>query len=127
MVTPISLIIDSMHYLGQNANHLTVYLDKKLSNIESIKLVYARMICTFYNITSEIGNNKYGIDGALVNWQYLIIPDGLYDLRNFNKEFMGQLSEMGVNRHSIRFNFQETTGKILIHFQKQGNRAIMIY
>jgi hypothetical protein len=75
MVTPISLIIDIKHYLDQNANNLTVYLDKELSNIESIKLIYAGIPCTFYNITSEIGNNKYGIDGALVNWQYLIIPD----------------------------------------------------
>jgi hypothetical protein len=50
-----------------------------------MKQIYAGMPCTFYNITSEIGNNKYGIDGALVNWQYLIIPDGLYDLRSFNK------------------------------------------
>jgi hypothetical protein len=81
-------------------------------------LVYAGIPCTFYNITSEIGNNKFGIDGTLVTWEYMTIPEGLYDLKSFNKEFMGQLSEMGLNRHGIRFSFQETTGKILIHFQK---------
>jgi hypothetical protein len=58
--TPISLIIDSKHYLAQNANNLTVNLDKELSNIESIKLVYAGMSCTFYNITSKIGNKFSG-------------------------------------------------------------------
>jgi hypothetical protein len=48
------------------------------------------------------------------------MPDGLYDLKSFNREFSGQLADMGLNRHSIRFNFQGTTGKILIHFQKRG-------
>jgi hypothetical protein len=34
---------------------------------------------------------------------------------------MGQLADVGLNRHSITFYLQETTGKILIHFQKRGN------
>jgi hypothetical protein len=92
-----------------------------MRNAESMKIVYAGIPCTFYYITSEIGNYKFGIYGALVNWEYLIIPDGLYELRSFNKEFMGQLSDMGINRHSIRFSLQETTGKVLVHFQKKGN------
>jgi hypothetical protein len=50
----------------------------------------------------------------------LTIPDGLYDLKSFNKEFSGQLADMGINRHSIRFTLQETTGKILVHFQRRG-------
>jgi hypothetical protein len=84
-----------------------------------MQLVYAGIACTFYNITSEIGNNNFGIQDP-VAWKYLTIPDGLYDLGSFNKEFSGQLSDMGLNRHSIRFRLQETTGKILIHFQKRG-------
>jgi hypothetical protein len=45
---------------------------------------------------------------------YLRVPDGLYDLKSFYRELSGQLAEMGLNRHSIRFSLQETTGKILI-------------
>jgi hypothetical protein len=47
------------------------------------------------------------------------MPDRLYDLTSFNREFTGQLADMGLNRHSIRFSLQETAGKILIHFQKK--------
>jgi hypothetical protein len=64
--TSISLIIDSKHYLEQNTNNLAINLDKELKNAESMKLVYAGIPCTFYNITSKIGNNQFGIDGTLV-------------------------------------------------------------
>jgi hypothetical protein len=63
------LIIGSKHYLEQNANDLTIYLDEELSNIESMQLVYAGIPCTFYIITSEIGNNMFGIQDP-VNWKY---------------------------------------------------------
>jgi hypothetical protein len=91
-----------------------------------MKLVYAGIHCTFYNITSEIGNNKFGIEDKFLALKYLTIPDGFYDLKSFNREFMSQLSEMGLNRHGIRFGFQETSGKILIHFQIRGKSAYML-
>jgi hypothetical protein len=33
---------------------------------------------------------------------------------------------MGLNRHSIRFNFQQTSGKILIYFQKRGGSTFIL-
>jgi hypothetical protein len=38
--TLISLIIDSKHYLDQNANNLTINLDEELKNAESMKLIF---------------------------------------------------------------------------------------
>jgi hypothetical protein len=114
------LIIDSKHYPEQNANDLTIYLDDELENVRGLQLIYAGIPCTFYNVTSDIGNNKFWIEDKVVAWRYLTVPDRLYDLRSFNSEFSGQLAEMGLNRYSIRFSLQETAGKILIHFQKRG-------
>jgi hypothetical protein len=114
--TKTSLIIDSKHYPEQNANDLTIYLDDESENVRGLQLIYAGIPCTFYNITSDIGNNKFGIEGKLVTWKYLTVPDRLYDLKSFSREFPVQLADMGLNRHSIRFSLQETAGKILIHF-----------
>jgi hypothetical protein len=47
------------------------------------------------------------------------VPDGLYDSKSFSRESTGQLADMGLNRHSIRFSLQETAGKILIHFHRR--------
>jgi hypothetical protein len=83
--TSISFIIDSKHCTGQNANNLTIILEKEFSDIEGIKLAYMGIPCTFYNITSKIGNRKFGIYDSTVGWVYLLIPDGFYDLKSFNK------------------------------------------
>jgi hypothetical protein len=71
MALATSLIIDSKHYPDQNANDLSIYLDGELSNVESMKLVYAGIPCTFNNITSKIGNNNFGIEDKFVAWKYL--------------------------------------------------------
>jgi hypothetical protein len=64
--TVTSLIIDSKHYPDQNANYLTIYLDEELRNVESMKLIYAGIPCSFYNITSEIGINEFGIEDSFL-------------------------------------------------------------
>jgi hypothetical protein len=74
----------------------------------------------------KIGNNQFGIDDTLVTWENLTSPDGLYDLKSFNKEFSGQLADKGINRHTIRFSLQDSTGKILIHFQKRGKSTFRL-
>jgi hypothetical protein len=63
------LIIDSKHYSEQNANYLRIHLDDELEDVRGLQLIYAGMPCTFYTITSDIENNKFGIEDKLVAWR----------------------------------------------------------
>jgi hypothetical protein len=39
------LMIESKWYTGQDANNLTINFDEELRNVESIKILYARIPC----------------------------------------------------------------------------------
>jgi hypothetical protein len=67
-----------------------------LPNVGGLQLIYAGIPCTFYNITSDIDNNEFGIEKG--GWVHLNVPDRLYDSKSFNREFSGQLAEMGLSQ-----------------------------
>lgn len=116
-----TIMIDSRGYPDQNPNDLTVYLDEAISGVQGMKVIYAGIPCTFYNISQEIGNNNFLISDG-INWRYLNIPDGLYDINTFDRQFGVQLKTMGLHQRGLRFDIDETNGKMVISFRKQkGN------
>ena len=118
------VIINSKSFPDQNPNDLTVYFDEYFRNVKSMELIYVGIPQTFYNISEEFDNNKFviGANRDSNRIQLLTIPDGFYDFKSFTREFSNQLHGLtNLTRHSIRFDVQEPTGKVIIHFQKRGN------
>ena len=116
------VIINSKYFSGQNANDLTVDFDEPFQGVKSMELKYIGIPQTFYNISDKIKNNTFlahnGIGPASSQAEWLTIPDGFYDFSSFRREFGAQLNKIqGLSRHSIRFDIQEPTGKIIMHFQ----------
>ena len=119
------LMIDSKNYPDQNTNDLTVYLDKELRNVAGLRIIYAGIPCTFYNISRELGNNYFAIDDDS-GYKYLTVPDGFYDVASFNKEFSNQMDKMGYGKYGISFDVQESTGKIEITFRKRIGKTFKL-
>ena len=119
-MTDQTLMVDSKWYPDQNPNDLTIQLDEEINNVHGVRIIYAGIPCSFYNISQEIGNNNILIhDGK--KWSYLNLPDGFYDIRSFDRQVGAQLKRMGLFPRAFRFDLDETTGKIVISFRKQRN------
>ena len=112
----VTLYIDSRDY-GE-ANDLTVNLDEEIDNVGGIRIIYAGIPCTFYNISQDIGNNNLLIHDTTA-WKYVNIPDGLYDAKTFDKQISIQMKMMGLQPRAIKFDVDETSGKLVISFRKQ--------
>ena len=129
------LLIDSRHYTDQNPNDLTVYLDEELSNIESMRIIYAGIPCTFHNISQALKNNVFQVEckpktgsGRYIPWS-VTLPDGFYDLRSFTYQFSLQLSKRdNVKKRMFDFNLDETSGKIVIKIRliRQAEKCNLI-
>jgi hypothetical protein len=111
------LIIESKWYPDQNPNNLSVYLDEEIQNAESIRIIYAGIPCTFFNIYEELKNNNFAVDDGN-GWKYIHLEDGFYDLRSFNKQFSIQMKKMNYAEKAIMFDLNETSGKINIIFKQ---------
>ena len=121
-----TLLLNSKKHPDQNPNDLTIYLDEELQNIQGVRIIYVGIPCTFYNISQEIGNNNLSFyDGS--RWKYLNIPDGLYDLKSFEKQISSVLKNMGLNPRMFKFDVEETNGKISISFKKSKAETFKIY
>ena len=120
------LIIDSKNYPDQNSNDLTILLDEELKNVECLRIIYAGIPCTFYNISKERKNNTFlfsNKDNPSSNkkdddWKPIVLSDGFYDVKSFVSEFQFQLEQNKIHRLAVRFDVQESTGKIVIKFGK---------
>jgi len=111
------LIIDSKHFTEQDANDLTINFDEYLDNVKSIRITFAGIPCTFYNISDKLNNNNLLFhDGT--KWGYLNFPDGYYDLETYSKQLSSQLKINGHNPKAITISLDESTGKIIFSFKK---------
>ncbi|MCG8430903.1 MAG: hypothetical protein MJA29_07010, partial [Candidatus Omnitrophica bacterium] len=116
------LMIDSRSYPRQNPNDLTIQLNEEIDNVHGMRIIFAGIPCSFYNISQDLGNNILIINDG-TTWKYLNIPDGFYDLRSFDRQVGVQLKKMGLQQRVFRFDLDETTGKILITFKKSQNKT----
>ena len=117
------LVIDSKDYPDQKANDLTVVLDEEYSGVKGVKITQFCVPCTFYNISEELKNNKFKLNHIKQNriskWSNLVMPDGLYDLRSFLREFYEQVEKItGSRRRSVLIRLNETTGKATLTFDE---------
>jgi len=116
-----TLVLDSRWLAGQDPNDLTVRLKEEISGVEGMRIIFAGIPCTFYNISQDLGNNNILIHDSTA-WKYVNMPDGFYDIKTFAKQFSTQLKKMGLPPRAINFDLDETTGKIAISYRRQkGN------
>ena len=118
-----TLIVDSQHLTGQNANDLTVQLDEELRDVIGVRLIYAGLPCTFHNISRELDNHYFSVnDGS--GYKYVTLPDGFYDVASFSREFQNQLEIGGFGKYGIAFDVQESSGRIEITFRKRSGKKL---
>ena len=121
------LVIDSSKYQDQATNNLVIYLDEPIENVEGIRVIYAAFPCTFYNISMAYKNSVFLIHNGTA-YKHVVVPDGFYDLKSFNKEFQKQMENIDATaKNAITFDVQESNGKILISFRKNQNKLIKLF
>jgi len=118
-------MIDSRWYSNQDPNDLTIHLHEEISGVEGVRIIFAGIPCTFYNISQELGNNNLLIHDSTA-WKYVNIPDGLYDSKSFDKQISVQLKVMGLHPRAIKFDVDETTGKLIFSYRKQKGNSYKI-
>lgn len=117
-----TLLIDSKSYPDQNVNDLTIYLDEEIDNVHGIRIIFVGIPCTFHNISYDLGNNNLIVYDT-TSWQYLRIPDGLYNISSFDKQVGVQLKKLGLHPRAFKFDIDETTGKMVISFRIQKGKT----
>ena len=117
------VMIESKWLKGQNSNNLTVQLDEPLVNVSGVKIIYAGLPCTFHNISTERGNNRFIVRRQLSDKVWgnynVILPDGYYTIKTFIEEFRTQMQIMELGRTSLLFSLNESNGKLTINFKKR--------
>lgn len=79
------------NFFTSNSNDFKVSLNYELRDVVSMKLLNVQIPNTWYNISNEIGNNKFIIDSDTY-----IIPDGNYDSESLIDKIKGLKSDNGI-------------------------------
>ena len=119
----VTILIDSKDYSHQDANEFTVQLDREFRNVSALRITYAGIPCTFYNISRKLGNNYFAVSDGVSAYKYLTLPDGFYDIESFSRAFQKGYENLNFGRYGISFDVQESTGKMLINFRKRSGRT----
>lgn len=111
--------------IDSNRAHMTkifqspIMIEKSREGKRLLKLTYAKIPMTVYNISSALGNNKirYSMNGGS-SYTIITFQDGIYTLFTIDSTIK---SELYKNTHT---EIHATTGSIIYPFILQGNQAI---
>jgi len=117
----------SMNYLMQ----YTFSLPQPINDVKSIYVTNFELPITFYNISEAIGNNVFKIkhgtgSNPVINYHYIVIPDGQYDSTNIASKINGQMAGEGLTSISFSINANGKgvftyTGTYIIDFAVKPN------
>ena len=111
----------SLDSSGNSIANYTINLPERINNVKSIMACNVEVPITFFNVSSNLGNNSFGVYD--VNSGYsgsVVVSDGNYTSSTITTEINSKLTALGNNFDDLSFN---VVNNYVITSVKSGSAA----
>jgi hypothetical protein len=90
---------------GNSIANYTITLPERINNVKSIMACNVEVPMTFFNISSNLGNNSFGVVDVLAeNSKSVVVSDGYYTTTSLISEINTKLNSLSSNFEDLDFS-----------------------
>jgi hypothetical protein len=90
---------------GNSIANYTITLPERINNVKSIMACNVEVPMTFFNISSNLGNNSFGVVDVLAeSSESVVVSDGYYTTSSLISEINSKLNSLGGNFGDLDFS-----------------------
>ena len=90
---------------GNSIANYTITLPERINNVKSIMACNVEVPMTFFNISSNLGNNSFGVVDVLAeSSESVVVSDGYYTTSSLISEINSKLNSFGGNFDDLEFS-----------------------
>jgi hypothetical protein len=106
---------------GNSIANYTIMLPERINNVKSIMVCNAEVPISYYNVSSNLGNNSFGVyDVYNSRSGSVVVSDGNYTSSTITTEINSKLTALGYNFQDLSFN---VVNNYVISSVKSGSSA----
>jgi hypothetical protein len=95
----------SLDSSGNGIANYTINLPERINNVKSIMACNVEVPITFFNVSSNLGNNSFGVyDVYYSRSGSVVVSDGNYTSSSITTEINSKLTALGYNFEDLSFN-----------------------
>lgn len=111
----------SLDSSGNGIANYTINLPERINNVKSIMACNIEVPITFFNVSSNLGNNSFGVyDVYHSSSSSVVVSDGNYTSSSITSEINSKLTALGYNFQDLSFN---VVNNYVITSVKSGSSA----
>jgi hypothetical protein len=111
----------SLDSSGNGIANYTINLPERINNVKSIMACNIEVPITFFNVSSNLGNNSFGVYDVYHNSSSsVVVSDGNYTSSTITTEINSKLTALGYNFKDLSFN---VVNNYVITSVKSGSSA----
>lgn len=111
----------SLDSSGNGIANYTINLPERINNVKSIMACNVEVPITFFNVSSNLGNNSFGVYDVYHNSSSsVVVSDGNYTSSTITTEINSKLTALGNNFDDLSFN---VVNNYVITSVKSGSAA----
>ena len=80
-----------------NTSNFNITLPERISNVKSITMTHAEIPLTYYNISSNLGNNYFKVIDANSTEKMIVLEDGFYNETELQDKINALLTAEGID------------------------------